>query len=170
MGAAPIIVVIAVVVVVAVVLILAVRRRSGHNVRSEGSDAVEGDPATVRDEERGQAAVAPPPRRPSADERSEDQMVTPRAEPDPIPPPKPKASEAELREQVASQLEDAKRMLGELKKADIREEMVDIMEEGLKEVRGLADRKQWSGARDKGRALHAQLSLMLQSARRGKAS
>ncbi len=69
-------------------------------------------------------------------------------------------------------------MLGELKQAEAgtasdtsaSDEMVNIIEEGLHEVRSLADRKQWCQARDKGQALRAQLSLMLQSARREQAS
>jgi hypothetical protein len=85
----------------------------------------------------------------------------------------------ELRSRVEERLAESERMLGELRKASEHDEAVahrvgagtvEIVEEGLQEVRSLAERKKWSQAKDKGEALHAQLSLMLQSARREKAS
>ncbi len=79
-----------------------------------------------------------------------------------------------LRSEVEAQLEESARLLGELREAASRAEegsalgsgSVEIMEEGLEEIRALAERKQWGPARDKGKALHAQLTLLLQSARR----
>jgi hypothetical protein len=90
----------------------------------------------------------------------------------------PGLSEQELRSRVESRLDDSSRMLGELKKlaSGGGEELglsagsVEIMEEGLEEVQALAEREQWSQARDKCEALHAQLSLLLRSARREQAS
>ena len=81
-----------------------------------------------------------------------------------------------LRSQVEAQLEESARLLGELRESALGAEegsaldagSVEIMEEGLKEIRALAERKQWGQARDKGKALHAQLTLLLQNARRGK--
>ncbi len=84
-------------------------------------------------------------------------------------------SEKELRSQVEARLRESERMLGELRKAAEHDAAVaqrvgagtvGLMGEGLEEVRSLAERKKWSQARNKGEALHAQLSLMLQSARR----
>ena len=79
-----------------------------------------------------------------------------------------------LRSEVEAQLEESARLLGELREAASSAEegsalgagSVEIMEEGLEEIRALAERKQWGPARDKGKALHAQLTLLLQSARR----
>lgn len=92
---------------------------------------------------------------------------------------KPEPTAKELRSLVEGSLEESERMLGELRKASEHDDAVaqqvgggtlEIVEEGLQEVRSLAERKKWSQAKDKGEALHAQLSLMLQSARREKAS
>jgi hypothetical protein len=75
---------------------------------------------------------------------------------------------------VEMQLDESARLLDELRAAAseaaegsaLNAETVEIMEEGLQEIRALAARKQWGQARDKGQALHAQLTLLLQSARR----
>ncbi len=92
---------------------------------------------------------------------------------------KPEPTAKELRSRVEERLADSERMLGELHKAAEHDDAVaqrvgggtmEIMEEGLQEVRSLAEHKKWSQAKDKAEALHAQLSLMLQSARREKAS
>lgn len=80
------------------------------------------------------------------------------------------------RSQVETQLDESARLLEELRAAasgaeegsPLNAESVEIMEEGLEEIRALAERKQWGQARDKGKALHAQLTLLLQSARREK--
>ncbi len=93
-------------------------------------------------------------------------------------PPKPLVSDEELQEGVETRLADSERMLAELRQVTARagDELlanvgsVEIMEEGLQEVRVLAERKQWGQAKNKGEALHAQLSLLLQSARREAAS
>jgi hypothetical protein len=79
---------------------------------------------------------------------------------------------------VEAQLDESARLLEELRDAasgaeegsPVNAEAVEIMEEGLQEIRALAERKQWGPARDKGKALHAQLTLLLQSARREKPS
>ncbi len=92
---------------------------------------------------------------------------------------KPEPTAKELRARVEERLAESERILGELRKAAEHDDAVaqrvgagtmEIVEEGLQEVRSLAERKKWSQAKDKGEALHAQLSLMLQSARREKAS
>lgn len=92
---------------------------------------------------------------------------------------KPEPTAKELRARVEERLAESERMLGELRKAVEHDDAVaqrvgagtmEIVEEGLQEVRSLAERKKWSQAKDKGEALHAQLSLMLQSTRREKAS
>jgi len=85
-------------------------------------------------------------------------------------------SAEEIGERVAAQLEDSERMLGELAAAAEQAEtpqdlgMLEIMKEGLQEVRTAVDKKDWSQAKDKGDALYAQLSLMVQSLRREQAS
>jgi hypothetical protein len=43
---------------------------------------------------------------------------------------------------------------------------VEILADGLTEVKGLAQEEKWGQAKDKGEALRAQLSLMLQTQRR----
>ncbi|KPK56846.1 MAG: hypothetical protein AMS21_12295 [Gemmatimonas sp. SG8_38_2] len=88
-------------------------------------------------------------------------------------------SEEELAARVEAQLQESERMLGELRGVAGGDEgsaqqvlpgTVDIMQEGLQEVRGLVSKKDWSQAKDKGDALHAQLSLMVQSVRCGQAT
>jgi hypothetical protein len=117
------------------------------------------------------------------------QVVTQEAEPEaagvdepPVVPEraaKPEPTAKELRSRVEELLAESERMLSELRKAAEHDDAVaqrvgagtvEIVEEGLQEVRSLAERKKWSQAKDKGEALHAQLSLMLHSARREKAS
>ncbi len=87
-------------------------------------------------------------------------------------------SEDELRAHLETRLQESERMLAELREVvggsdvvaqQIGEGTLDVMGEGLEEVKTLAQRKKLSHAKDKGDALHAQLSLMLQSARRGQA-
>ncbi len=76
-------------------------------------------------------------------------------------------------------LEESDRLLGELRQlaggpevaqASLDAGSVDLLGEALGEVRALADRKEWGQARDKGQALRAQLTMMLQMVRRGQAS
>lgn len=92
---------------------------------------------------------------------------------------KPRAPTAEeVRGRVESQLGDAERMLRELRGVVDEKEgeppvdagMLAILEEGLEEVRSLVAKKRLDQARDKGEALHAQLALFLQSARREQSS
>jgi hypothetical protein len=99
------------------------------------------------------------------------------AEPEPVQIAQPTG--AEIAERVRAQLDDSERMLGELTAAAEHAEglaqqvdpgTLDIMKEGLQEVRTAIDRKDWSQAKDKGEALYAQLSMMLQSVRREQAS
>ncbi|UCC47551.1 MAG: hypothetical protein JSV41_08595 [Gemmatimonadota bacterium] len=101
------------------------------------------------------------------------------AEPAAAPAVKPVLSKDELRSRVEHQLAESERMLEELRKSaagTAGAELVlgtgslEIMAEGLEEVRALARRKQWSQARDKCGALHAQLSLLLRSTRRERSS
>lgn len=98
------------------------------------------------------------------------------AEPEPEEVAQPSAEEISAR--VEAQLHDSERILGELAAAaehgeglaqqDL--EALDIMKEGLQEVRTAVDKKDRSQAKDKGDALHAQLSLMVRSVRREQAS
>jgi ribonuclease E len=96
------------------------------------------------------------------------------AEDAPVAAPTEEAPAVSLRSQVEAQLEESARLLSELREAAAGTEegsasaggSVEIMEEGLDEIRALAERKQWGPARDKGKALHAQLTLLLQNARR----
>lgn len=91
--------------------------------------------------------------------------------------PRPPSAD-ELRERVESQLGEAGRMLAELKEAVEEKEgeapvdasMLAILEEGLQEVRSLVEKKRLDQARDKGEALHSQLALFLQTARREQSS
>ncbi len=86
-----------------------------------------------------------------------------------IPEPKPEPTVAELRAQVESVLTDSDRLLaelGQLAPGGELEGSVGLLGEGLQEVRALAGRREWSQARDKGQALRAQLTMMLQAARR----
>ena len=107
------------------------------------------------------------------------------AEPEPVEAAEPEPEEVaqptaeEISARVQSQLDDSERMLGELTAAaehaedlDQRVDLgtLDIMKEGLQEVRTAVDKKDWSQAKDKGDALHAQLSLMIHSVSREQAS
>lgn len=140
--------------------------------------------APAREREAALAAEpeAPPEVSPSAGIRpaaTREEVVEERPVPKPEPaePAKPRLSDEELRARLQLQLADSERMLKELKEATSSEEpdaepnplagSVKIIEEGLSEVRSLAERKEWGHAKDKGEALHAQLALMLQMARRG---
>jgi hypothetical protein len=79
-------------------------------------------------------------------------------------------TEEEVAERVQGSLAEARRMLEELQKQAGDEGdatgTLDIMSEGLAEVQALADGGKWGQAGDKAEALHAQLKLMLQAARR----
>lgn len=105
---------------------------------------------------------------------AEEGEVSAEAEPGIEAPPKVEPPAESPRTQVETQLDESARLLDELRAAaseaeegsPLNAESVEIMEEGLQEIRTLAERKQWGQARDKGKALHAQLTLLLQSARR----
>lgn len=193
MGAVEIIVIIAVIVVITVFVLS--RRRKRSPVGAPEARAVEAAPPGAVEVEREERVVEAPAGPGSelaetpavaagaagaAVEEGEAERAAAMPEEREVAAPaaKPEMSESELRARVKSQLEDSERMLGELRRLEVGAEgeaaldagMVGIMEEGLQEVRALADRKQWSQARDKGQALHAQLSLMLRSARRERAS
>lgn len=127
----------------------------------------------AREAERAAAEEPEAVAEPAADAAPAAEVVPPKR------PAKPEPSVAELRQRVEERLAESERMLGELRKAAEHDEsvaqragagMMEIMEEGLQEVRALAERKKWSQAKDKGEALRAQLSLMLQTARRERAS
>ena len=94
-------------------------------------------------------------------------------------PAKPKPTEADVRARVESRLSESKAMLNELKGRLPEAEGVaqrvgpgtlEIMEEGLAEVQGLADKQKWAQAKDKTDALSAQLKLLLQASRHEKSS
>lgn len=166
-----------IVVVVAVVLFAAflLSRRGKVGATAESRAPVE----PVEEEAAGEEEAAAELPEPGA-------VVAPEAEPEaaaePVVPEraaKPEPTAKELRSRVEDRLAESERMLGELRKAAEHDETVAqrvgagtvaIVEEGLEEVRSLAERKKWNQAKDKGEALHAQLSMMLQSVRREKAS
>jgi hypothetical protein len=102
------------------------------------------------------------------------------AEPEPVEAVAESAVAEDLSVRVEAQIEDSERMLGELRKVaggiaegtapQIESGTLDIMTEGLQEVRALAKKKDWGQAKDKSQALHAQISLLLQTARRQQTS
>lgn len=130
------------------------------------------EPKPAASPERGRAAAATPEVvGPVAGGEAESEAA---AEEAPVAVPAKAIPTESLRSEVEGQLEESARLLGELREAALSAEegsalgagSVEIMEEGLEEIRALAERKQWGPARDKGKALHAQLTLLLQSARR----
>lgn len=148
----------------------ALRGEVGDAGPSSASETVEGARAGVEKAEEAEVAGAEAARRPAP---------SPAEEAIPVPPPKPQPTDAELRSQVKAMLEESDRLLGELQQlagggedtpAALDAGSVDLLGEALGEVRALADRKEWGQARDKGQALRAQLTMMLQMARRGQAS
>ncbi len=179
-----VLIIVAVVAVIAVAALLFMRGRGGKREagQEERRDAVplgSGAPAAVKPPQREtKEAVARQTRAPAREEPAA--VVEEAAAPPPVAePPRPQVTEAEIRDQVRTRLEAAERMLGELREVAAGRAVdeltqssgsVEIMAEGLQEVRALAERKQWSQAKNKGEALHAQLSLLLQSARRETAS
>ncbi len=181
-----VLIIVAVAAVIAVAVLLFLR---GRGARREAVQ--EERRAAVAPETGARAVVTPPPREakqaaaretPAAPAAKEEPVAVakePAAEPAVVKKPRPQVTEAEIRDQVQTQLEAAERMLGELREAAASKALdelgqssgsVEIMAEGLQEVRALVERKQWSQAKNKGEALHAQLSLLLQSARRETAS
>ena len=92
------------------------------------------------------------------------------------PPPKPEPSPEELRDQVEQLLAESDRMLGELRELkgggddETENGTVEVLREGLQEVRSLASRDKWGQAKDKGEALKSQLVTMLRSTRREQGS
>jgi hypothetical protein len=158
--------VVAVVVTAAVILLK--NRPSG--VRAEAEAPAEVPPAAPE-------AVAPPAEQAPAVKEREVKAPEPVSEAaaEPVAK-KPEPSEKELKQHVESRLEESERLLRELRDVAGRDSelaspaMVEIMAEGLGEVRTLAKARKWSHARDKGDALHAQLTMMLQKARRERAS
>jgi hypothetical protein len=164
-----------IVVVAAVVLFAVFLLSRGRKTRVAPEAPVEGgEPA--EEEETGEvpelhAQVV------ARDAESEAAVEAEPVVPEPVVKREPTAKE--LRSRVEQRLSESERMLAELRKAVEHDDEVaqqvgagtmEIVEEGLQEVRSLAERKKWSQAKDKGEALHAQLSLMLQSTRREKAS
>lgn len=156
------------------------KREAVQEDRREAVAAATGAPAVVKPPPREEKEAGVP-ETPAAPAKQEPVAVAeePVAKPTVEEKPRPQVTETEIRDQVRTQLEAAERMLGELREAAASkavEELgqssgsVEIMAEGLQEVRALVERKQWSQAKNKGEALHAQLSLLLQSARRETAS
>lgn len=194
-----VLVIVAVVAVIAIAAFFIIRGRKRSAAEAADSSAAlaqpPSEPAYVGEEKGRVEAMQPGPPEPAAEVAApQREAATPAAEPSVAGPepfdegegaeaaePALKAvpSDEELRSRVQTQLEDSERILGELRQVvshgdgvaePVPQDTLDIMEEGLQEVRVLAKRKDWSQAKDKGDALHAQLSLMLRSARREKAS
>ncbi len=181
-----VLIIVAVAAVIVVVALLIWRGRGGkpeagrEDRRGEIRAAAGAPPAVEPRGGEARETVATPPRAASPAKREAVHVAEPAVvEPSEVKPPRPKVSESEIRDQVRTRLEAAERMLSELQEAAAGrsvEELtqssgsVEIMAEGLQEVRALVERKQWSQAKNKGEALHAQLSLLLQSARREAAS
>ena len=93
---------------------------------------------------------------------------------EPVEPPKPKPTDDELRARAEASLSESKAMLAELQgrlpeaqgvAQQVGPGTLEIMAEGLTEVQGLVDKRQWGQAKDKADALAAQLRLLLQTAR-----
>lgn len=189
-------IVIAVAVVLVVAAVVVMSGRSGREPMTPGEVAAPKKDAPQAVRTPGpptpkEKAEAEPPRH---EEPPRAQAPAVEAEPEPTAPtaaaqapsaparpsPPPQLSAEEMRSRVDSQIADSQRMLDELKRAMAGEAegeeagglagTVEIMEDGLSEVRSLAKRKDWSQAKEKGEALHAQLALMLQSARRERSS
>ncbi len=178
-----VLIIVAAVAVIVVAALFLMRGRGGRREasleerREEKSPAASAPPASVKPPQREERATVA--RETPAPAVAEPVAVAEEAAAPPpvVEKPRPQVTEAEIRDQVRKQLEAAERMLGELREAasstaveDLSQSSVEIMAEGLQEVRALAERKQWGQAKNKGEALHAQLSLLLQSARRETAS
>lgn len=131
---------------------------------ADREEPVEKSETAGRESGASRAGVeAPVTAREEAEEPAEEVEVPAEARPGPL----------ELKERVEELLSDSERMLGELRELSDGEgetESVEIMAEGLTEVQALAEEEKWAQAKDKGEALRAQLSMMLQSARRGGSS
>lgn len=176
-------IILAVVAVVAVIAIVALRRRKpkggpealsppdrpGVRVGEGEGAAVRPEPARGAGEEAGREA----PQEPAAD--AVEVAAAQRDEAAQSPGTGPSATD--VRSHVRTLLEESEHMLGQLRasseagrKTHANAGTVEILEEGLEEVRALAKRKDWSEAREKGEALRAQLSLMLPSSPGKKAS
>ncbi len=168
-------------VIIAVALLLWLRRLGAIEPPREGATGPPtpvspptgaAAPGGVEPKAATPVAEAGAPSVPAAEGREEAAVGMGAAEVEPV---RHVPSEREIREQVRTQLQESERMLSELKDEAVEElsqsaGSVEVMEEGLQEVRALAERKQWNQAKNKGEALHAQLSLLIQSARREKAS
>ena len=169
--------------VVAVIAIVALRRREpksgpealsppdGAGVRIGGGEgaAVRMQPSRAADEEaRREAPPEPAAQAVEAAGAERDEPVASSVT---------ASSATDLPSHVHTLLEDSGRMLGQLRatseaggKTPATAGTVEILEEGLEEIRALVKRKEWSQAREKGEALRAQLSLMLPSSPGKKAS
>lgn len=165
-----VLVIVAVVAVVAIAAWAMTRRRPSPVETGVAEVGAVEPPAAVVEEER--AAVPAAPEQEAAPEQVEEPVV----EPVPV---KAQPSEAELRARVEANLAESSQMLEELRERSgeaagsaqpASSGTLEIMTEGLAEVRGLAEKKEWSQARDKADALHAQLKLLLQAASRGSSS
>lgn len=179
------VVVIVAVVALAVVVVVISRSRKDQPSEAAASPAAvaPAPPAPAVTEEPEHAAVeaeaapaveAKPEVPPVVEEAAE-------AEPEPeeVAPEQPEAAKEELSSRVETQLRDSERMLEELRGVatdaegaaeQVAPSTLDIMTEGLQEVRALVKKGEGRQAKDKGDALHAQLSLLLQTARRQQTS
>jgi hypothetical protein len=172
-------------VVVIAVIVFSLRRKAAPAELPESPAAVTPTPAPEAPREPAPVAAPEPPARPPAKAPPVDAAKA-------APPPTPAEEGAEpveaearpvdaaaVRAGVEAQLQDSERMLSELRQAAGQAEgpaqqgalsTLDIVAEGLQEVRALLGKKDWNQARDKGQALHAQVSLLLQTVRREQAS
>jgi hypothetical protein len=186
-----IVAIVAVIVIAAVVLSL--RRKAAPGEFPESAEGVSAPPrepappqAVETERPRGQAVSEVPAGAPAvavaeAESRAEEAEVgaeaeKAEAEPEPVEAAAEPAVAEDLSARVEAQIEDSERMLGELREVAgaategaaprVDAGTLDIMTEGLQEVRALAKKKDWGQAKDKSQALHAQISLLLQTARR----
>lgn len=171
-------IILAVVAVVGVIAVVARLRRRGPGRAPEtpSAETTAGDAAqeaVARGKGAAERAVG------SSGGAARELATAATAPPEPVAPTRAEPVEEELKSRVEALLEDSERMLGELRRAAADSGRkaspaiagsVEVLEEGLQEIRALAQRKQWSQAREKGEALRAQLSLMLPTSPGKKAS
>jgi hypothetical protein len=162
-----IIVAVVAVAIVAVAVILRLRGSSGGAEEPAAIAEAPAEPEVVPAEKEPEPAMAPK----AAEEPA---PVAEAVAPAPAEPKKPKPTDDELKSRVQASLSESKALLDELQGRVSEAEGVaqqvgpgtlEIMAEGLAEVQGLADKKQWGQAKDKADALSAQLKLLLQMSR-----
>jgi hypothetical protein len=166
-----VIIVAVVAVVIVAVVILRLRGSSGGAEEPPAIAEAPSEPRAARAREEPEPAVSP--KAEVAEAPAPEAELAP--SPAPAEPAKPKPTEADVKARVESSLSDSNAMLQELKghlpeaeglAQQVGPGTLEIMEEGLAEVQGLADKRQWAQAKDKADALSAQLKLLLQTSRR----